>query len=123
MIAATRSFLRKKRYRYLIYATLGVLLIGVGGFRYLEHWRWIDCVNYAVSTMVTTGNATVIPESDAGKIFNIGYMFISVILILFFVNTMQQHFHDQRQTYEVKHERRKKIVEKHLEECADDDEQ
>lgn len=115
MIVATfRSFLNKKHYRYLIYTTSIVLLIGVLGFRFLEKWRWIDCVNYAVSTMVTTGNAGVQPVTDFGKIFNIFYMIISVVLILFFVNTIQKHFQDQRQSFQVKHLRHKKLAQKHV---------
>ena len=114
IVESAKSFLNKKRYRYLLYTTLGVLLIGVLGFRLLEHWRWIDCLNYAVSTMVTTGNAGVLPESDLGKVFNVFYMFTSVILILFFVNTMNQHFQELRQTQEVKHQRHKDIVRKHV---------
>ena len=116
IVATIRTFISKKSYRYLIYTTLSVLLIGVLGFKYLEHWRWIDCVNYAVSTMVTTGNAGVMPKTDLGKIFNIFYMLISVVLILFFVSTIQQHFQELRQSKEVKHERHQKIAEKHLEE-------
>lgn len=114
IFSTARTFLNKKRYRYLIYTTLGVLLIGVFGFRYFEHWRYIDCLNYAVSTMVTTGNAGVLPESDSGKIFNVFYMFTSVILILFFVNTMNHHFQELRQSKEMKHQRHKHLVEKHV---------
>lgn len=116
IIRTVKSFLSKKRYRYLIYATSSVLLIGVLGFRLIEHWRWIDCLNYAVSTMVTTGNAGVLPKSDIGKIFNVFYMFTSVILILFFVNTMTQHFHEMRKNHEVRHQRHKDIVDKHMSE-------
>lgn len=116
IVATLRSFISKKHYRYLLYTTFAVLLIGVFGFRFLEKWRWIDCVNYAVSTMVTTGNAGVQPLSDAGKIFNIFYMFISVVLILFFINTIQKHFQDQRQSFQVKHLRHKKLAKKHVDE-------
>ena len=118
IVSTAKTFLNKKRYRYLMYTTLTVLLIGVVGFRFLEHWRWIDCLNYAVSTMVTTGNAGVLPQSDWGKIFNVFYMFTSVILILFFVNTMNQHFQELRQTKEVKHKRHKDMVQKHVHESS-----
>ncbi|WP_312820607.1 potassium channel family protein [Kaistella carnis] len=115
MITATaKSFFSKKRYRYLIYATTSVLFIGVLGFRLIEHWRWIDCLNYAVSTMVTTGNAGVIPKTDVGKMFNVFYMFTSVILILFFVNTISRYFHEMRKTQEIKYQRHKDMVEKHI---------
>lgn len=111
-----RSFMNKKDYRNLLFTTIAVLLLGIFGFKYLEHWSWIDCINYSVSTMVTTGNAGVIPKTEAGKIFNIFYMFISVVLILLFINTITQHFRDVRKTRDFKHERHQKIAKDHVSE-------
>ncbi|MBC7556671.1 MAG: two pore domain potassium channel family protein [Chryseobacterium sp.] len=111
-----RSFMNKKNYRNLLFSTVAVLLLGIFGFKYLEKWSWIDCVNYSVSTMVTTGNAGVIPITKAGKIFNIFYMFTSVILILIFINTITQHFRDVRKTKDFKHERHQKIAKDHVSE-------
>lgn len=109
-----QTFFREKRYRYLTIATLSVLATGIIGFRFLEDWRWLDCINYAVSVMVTSGNAEVYPKTDAGKVFNIFYMLLSVILILLFVNTLYQHFHNLRLSKEVKDKRHQKIVEKQI---------
>lgn len=109
-----RSFMNKKNYRNLLFTTLAVLLLGIFGFKYLEGWSWIDCINYSVSTMVTTGNAGVIPKTEAGKIFNIFYMFTSVVLILLFVNTITQHFKEVRKTKFFKHERHQKIAKDHV---------
>ena len=114
IIPALRTFIREKRYRYLTITTLAVLLLGIIGYRYLEEWSWIDCVNYAVSIMVTTGNAEVYPQTYWGKIFNVFYMLLSVILILFFINTLHQHFHESRLIKEVKHKRHQKIIAKQM---------
>lgn len=121
LVPVLQTFLREKRYRYLTVVTLSVLIIGILGFRYLENWRWIDCVNYAVSIMVTTGNAEVYPKTDAGKIFNIFYMFLSVILILFFVNTLYQHLNNLRLSKEVKDKRHHKIVARQINVQKDED--
>ena len=110
-----KTFLREKRYRDLTLTTLGVLVLGVIGFRFLEGWTWLDCINYAASIMVTSGNAEVYPKSDWGKVFNVFYMFLSVFLILFFINTLSQHFHESRQIKKVKHERHRKIIERKIE--------
>ncbi|MFC6267309.1 potassium channel family protein [Frigoriflavimonas asaccharolytica] len=90
------SFIKDKNYRYLIYTTFIVLILGSVCFKYFEDWEWIDAISYSVSVMVTTGNADVSPQTMHGKIFNIFYMIISVILILFFVNVLFQHFHENR---------------------------
>ena len=108
------TFLRDRRYRQLTITTLGVLILGIIGYRILEGWSWLDCINYAVSIMVTSGNSEVYPHSNWGKIFNVFYMFLSVILILFFVSTLQQHFHDRRQSSRTKFKRHQKIVEKKI---------
>ncbi|WP_417431114.1 potassium channel family protein [Halpernia sp.] len=114
IITIFSSFLHKKRYRYLFYTTLIVLIIGVVGFHYLEDWRWIDSLNYAVSTMVTTGNAGVIPKTDIGKIFNVFYMLTSVILILFFIDTIHQYFYEWHHSSEIRQKRRRKQLKKHF---------
>lgn len=114
IFASARTFIRNRDYRYLLLTTLAVLLIGIFGFKYLENWNWLDSVNYAVSTMVTTGNSDVTPLTDGGKIFNIFYMFISVILILLFVNTIAEHFKDFRNNENLRSERHSKIVQKHV---------
>lgn len=119
IFASARTFIRNRDYRYLLLTTLAVLLIGIFGFKYLEGWNWLDCTNYAVSTMVTTGNSDVTPHTEAGKVFNIFYMFVSVILILLFVNTVAQHFKDFRNNETLRSKRHLKIVQKHVKNTMD----
>ncbi len=114
LVPELRAFLREKRYRYLSITTLAVLIIGILGYRLLEGWSWLDCINYAVSIMVTTGNAEVYPHSEWGKVFNVFYMILSVLLILFFVNTLQQHFHESRQSGILRRKRHRKIIDKKM---------
>lgn len=108
------TFWKEIRYRQLTLSTIGVLMMGIIGYHFLEGWRWLDCVNYAVSTMVTTGNTELYPKSDWGKVFNIFYMILSVVLILFFINTLQQHFHEIRLSGKEKRKRHQKIIEKQI---------
>ena len=114
LISAVTAFFREKRYRYLTFATLVVLILGVIGYRFLEHWSWLDSIHYAVSIMVTTGTAEIYPKSYWGKVFNIFYMILSVILILLLVNTLHQHFHDSRQSRHSKKRRHRKIIDKKM---------
>ena len=122
LISELSTFWREKRYRLLTVTTIGVLVLGIIGYRFLEGWSWLDCINYAVSIMVTTGNAEVYPKSDWGKIFNVFYMVLSVFLILFFINTLQQHFHESRRSGIVKRKRHQKIIEKKMTTQLSDDE-
>ncbi|KIA88863.1 potassium channel family protein [Kaistella jeonii] len=122
LIPTLSTFWREKRYRQLTVSTIGVLVLGIIGYHFLEGWSWLDCINYAVSIMVTTGNAEVYPKSDWGKIFNVFYMVLSVFLILFFINTLQQHFHESRQSGKIKRKRHQKIIEKKITTQLSDDE-
>ena len=110
--SAFTTFFREKRYRYLTIITLLVLFVGVISYRFLEQWSWLDSIHYSVSIMVTTGNAEIYPKSYWGKVFNIFYMIISVILILLFVNTLHQHFHDNKESRQSKRQRHRKIADK-----------
>jgi len=113
-VPALRTFFREKRYRYITLTTLAVLVVGVIGYRLLEGWSWLDSIHYAVSIMVTTGNAEIYPISYWGKVFNVFYMILSVVLILFFISTLQQHFHESRQARKSKHLRHRKIIDRKI---------
>ena len=108
------TFFREKRYRYLTLTTVLVLMVGATGYRLLEQWSWLDSIQYAVSIMVTTGSSELYPKTHWGKVFNIFYMILSVILILLFVNMLHQHFHDSRQTRQTKQLRHRKIIDRKM---------
>lgn len=108
------TFFRERRYRYLTLTTVLVLMVGATGYRLLEQWSWLDSIQYAVSIMVTTGSSELYPKTHWGKVFNIFYMILSVILILLFVNMLHQHFHDSRQTRQTKQLRHRKIIDRKM---------
>lgn len=108
------TFFREKRYRNLTLTTLAVLVVGIIGYRLMEGWSWLDSIHYAVSIMVTTGNAEIYPITYWGKVFNVFYMILSVFLILFFISTLQQHFRESRHTHKSKQQRHRKIIDKKI---------
>lgn len=109
------SFFRKKYYRNLTISSVSILCIGIVGFHYIEGWSWLDSVDYAISTMVTTGNSGLFPKTVLGKYFNIFYMLGSVVLILLFVSTVQQYFLDREQNKKLQRIRRRKKAKHHVE--------
>lgn len=55
-----------------------LLVTGVGGFKIIEGWSWLDCVYMTVITLSTVGYNSVGGElSEVGKIFNTVYIIIS----------------------------------------------
>lgn len=102
------SFFRKRYYRVLTISSISVLCLGIVGFHFIEGWSWLDSIDYAISTMVTTGNSGLFPKTILGKYFNIFYMLSSVVLILLFISTVQQHFLDIEQNKKLQRIRRRK---------------
>lgn len=115
------SFFRKKYYRKLTLSSVSVLCIGIIGFHFIEGWPWLDSVDYAISTMVTTGNSGLFPKTDLGKYFNIFYMLSSVVLILLFISTIQQHFLDIEQNKKLQRIRRRKKAKQLAEKALTED--
>ena len=88
------SFLRDEEYRQLLLTTLAILGFGTVAYRYLEGWNWIDCLYFSVITLTTVGYGDFSPQTDAGKLFTIFYIFIGIGIILSFVDTVHHHYKD-----------------------------
>lgn len=74
-----------------------VLSAGTLGYRYLENWRWIDCLYMTVITISTVGFKEVQELSDAGRIYTIILIFtgvgtLGVTLSILFENFFQHQF-------------------------------
>lgn len=56
------------------------LMIGVGCvyYRIVEDWSWLDSLYFCVVTLTTIGYGDFAPESAAGKLFTIFYVFSGV---------------------------------------------
>lgn len=89
---AVLSFLKDREYLELLLTTIVVILIGATVFHYLEGWRWLDAIYFCVITLTTIGYGDIIPQTDAGKIFNMVYILIGLGLILSFIKTVYDHF-------------------------------
>jgi len=86
------SFLRDEDYRELLITTSIVLTIGTICYRYLEGWSWIDAAYFSVITLSTVGYGDFSPQTDAGKLFTIGYIIVGIGIILTFINTLYDHY-------------------------------
>lgn len=75
-----------------IYVSLGVLLavslVGVGGFRVIEQYSWIDAVYMTAITMSTVGFGVVRELSPEGKLFSIFMILISASTFVYGITTL-----------------------------------
>lgn len=96
------AFLKNKEYRHLLYTTSIIILIGTVSYHFIEGWRYIDAFYFSVVTLTTIGFGDLHPVTDAGKLFTVAYIILGVAVILQFINTLQNHYKDSRDTYKKK---------------------
>jgi hypothetical protein len=84
----SRKHFAKRLLKFWLYAMLIevlVLLIGSVGFHYFEGLDWLNAM--LNTAMVVTGNGPpFIPQSDAGKIFQIIFSLIGVIIFVLLIS-------------------------------------
>src|SRR5438105_15672822 len=71
-------------------ALLAVVVIGMTGFHYIEHWPWFDGLYMVVTTLTTIGYQEVHPLSHTGRIFNVFVILSGVSLLLLGVGALSQ---------------------------------
>lgn len=96
------SFLRDPSYRNLLFTTLLILGAGTVMYHYLEGWTWLDSFYFSVITLTTIGYGDFSPQTDGGKIFTLFYILIGIGIILSFVNTVFEHYNEQRSNSKAK---------------------
>lgn len=73
------------RYRALSAAAsfIGVWFIGGVVYHALEGWSWLDSFYFAGTTITTVGYGDLVPVTEAGKLFTMGYLFIGIAIALY----------------------------------------
>ena len=67
--------------------TLGVYIVfGAVFYHLVEKWNWIDSFYFTVITLSTVGYGDFTPQTNVGKIFTIGFIFIGVGLFVAVAN-------------------------------------
>jgi voltage-gated potassium channel len=67
-----------------------VLLIALGSAFYwrVEKWSYVDAVYFSVVTLTTVGYGDMAPQTDAGKLFTVGYILIGLGVIAAFISSV-----------------------------------
>ncbi len=92
------TFINNKEYRDLLYTTSVVLFIGTIAYHFIEGWSFIDSLYFSVVTLTTIGFGDFAPQTDAGKLFTILYIIMGIGVILTFINTLQNHYNESRES-------------------------
>lgn len=75
----------------LIEILIFIICLGTIFYHYSEGWSLLDSLYFSVATLLTVGYGNFAPQTVAGKIFTIIYLFIGVGAFLGFVNLYIQH--------------------------------
>ena len=73
-----------------VLCSLGVVLMGTFGYRWLEDYTWLEAVYMTIITVTTVGFGEVRPLSSAGRIFTMVLMLMGVGTILYLLTTLTQ---------------------------------
>ena len=82
MIKGVQLALRDPYVRGLMGLTLSMVAVASIVYRWVEGWRWLDAVYFSVITLATVGYGDFSPQTDAGKIFTIFYIFLGLGLFV-----------------------------------------
>ena len=73
-----------------VVCSLGVVLMGALGYRWLEDYSWLESLYMTIITVTTVGFGEVRPLSSAGRIFTMVLMLSGVGTILYLLTTLTQ---------------------------------
>lgn len=81
---------RSKIYLALV-MVLGVLAIGILGYRYLSEYSWLDAFYMTVITVTTVGFSEVKPLDTVAKIFTVFLIIASVFIFAFAISVITEY--------------------------------
>lgn len=74
--------------KVLAVALLVVVVIGMAGFHYLEHWSWFDGFYMVLTTLTTIGYGELHPLSPLGRWFNVFLIVVGVGLVFLILGAL-----------------------------------
>ena len=93
-----------KLFRFKIYLALlsiiGMVTVGIFGFKVFAHHSWIDAVYMTIITISTVGYGEVQPLNDSGKIFAV-FLIITSVITLGYAITIITEYILSRSNYEL----------------------
>ncbi|WP_223033832.1 potassium channel family protein [Hanstruepera marina] len=100
---------RSKIYTAII-LLLGLLMVGVVGFRMLSGYTWINALYMTVITITTVGFGEVRPLDEPSKIFTIFLILTSVVIVGYALKVITEYILSQNNIDELKQKKMQKKI-------------
>ncbi|MEI7770285.1 MAG: potassium channel family protein [Chloroflexales bacterium] len=95
---ALRRAWRDTEFRALTTLVLLTLALGTLFYHAVEGWGWLDSLYFCVITLATIGYGDFSPQTGAGKLFTIIYVFLGIgLLVAFFTQLAAALLEAQRE--------------------------
>lgn len=91
LFGAVGSALRDPRVRGLLALTGTLVALATVLFRWLEGWSWIDALFFAVVTISTVGYGDLVPQTVAGKLATMLFIFCGIGLFVAAAGAIADH--------------------------------
>jgi voltage-gated potassium channel Kch len=84
MFPGLRALLGEREGKILVMLAISTIAFGTVAYTRLEGWAPIDALYFSVVTLATVGFGDLVPTTDPGKLFTVGYILFGVGIIAAF---------------------------------------
>lgn len=88
MFPGLRTMLGDREGKILLVLAIGQIVFGAFVYTRLEGWSPIDAVYFAVVALATVGFGDLVPTTDLGKLFTVGYILFGVGILAAFISEL-----------------------------------
>jgi voltage-gated potassium channel len=88
MFPGLRAMLREPEGRILVSLAFSMIAIGTVTYMWLEGWSAIDALYFSVVALATVGFGDLVPTTDVGKLFTVGYILLGIGIIAGFASEL-----------------------------------
>ena len=100
----------RSKLRVAVFLLMGLLLIGVIGFRFMSNLSWIDALYMTVITITTVGFGEVQPLDESSKVFTILLILTSVVIVGYAIKVITEYILSKNDLEELKQKKMQKKI-------------